>query len=95
MDVRDYFAGQAINGLIKDGPDFKKEKNILKLASLAYQIADALLDARERIPLPRVPTKTIAPEVVSQSQDEKDSKNSKNAKRQPKKQVTSLQGGAA
>ena len=40
MTLRDYFAGQVIVGHVNDGsPD--------KLAEYAYQIADAMLEARK------------------------------------------------
>lgn len=80
MDIRDYFAGQALKGLMKEGQDYKKEKSIQKLASVAYQIADALLEARERPRLPSSAPEIIASEPVSQSQDNKDSKRNRNRK---------------
>lgn len=83
MDVRDYFAGQALKGLMKDGQEYKKEKSIQKLAFLAYQIADALLEARERPSvLPSLP-EVIAPNTALPSQDSKGSNKSKSRKIQP------------
>ena len=83
MDVRDYFAGQALKGLMKEGQDYKKEKSIQKLASLAYQIADALLEARERPRLPSLLPEITAPEPVLQNQDNKDSKRNRSRKVPP------------
>ncbi len=77
MDVRDYFAGQALSSLIKDGQDYKKEKNIQKLVALAYQIADALLEARERPAIPPLLPEAVAVETLSQSAGEKIDKKNK------------------
>lgn len=47
MDVRDYLAGMALAGLMQKDQDYGKGKNVRKLATAAYQIADAMLEARE------------------------------------------------
>lgn len=48
MDTRDYFAGQAMNALIQHGEDYDKDKDLRKLSALAYRIAEAMLEERER-----------------------------------------------
>lgn len=47
MDTRDYFAGQALNALIQNDDDRPKGKDIKKIASLAFRIADAMLEERD------------------------------------------------
>lgn len=44
MDLRDYFAAKALNGLINYSPEPEEHKLIAKLC---YQLADAMLKARE------------------------------------------------
>jgi hypothetical protein len=43
MDLRDYFAAQAIAALVQDGG----HPNVWDLARDAYKVADAMLKARE------------------------------------------------
>jgi hypothetical protein len=50
MDTRDYFAGQALNALIQNDEDRPKGKDIRKIASLAFRIADAMMDERDLLP---------------------------------------------
>jgi len=50
MDTRDYFAGQALNALIKNDENHPGGKDIKKIVSLAYRIADAMLEERELFP---------------------------------------------
>lgn len=50
MDTRDYFAGQALNALIQNDDDRPKGKDIKKIASLAFRIADAMLEERDLFP---------------------------------------------
>ena len=83
MDVRDYFAGQALKGIMKDGQEYKKEKSLQKLAALAYQIADALLEARERPSMTSSLPEVIAPATTLLDQESKDSKKGKSSKMQP------------
>lgn len=45
MDLRDYFAAKALNGLINYSPEPEEHKLI---AELCYQLADAMLKAREQ-----------------------------------------------
>lgn len=49
MDTRDYLAGQALNALIQSGEDNEKGKELRKLVTSAYRIADAMLEERERL----------------------------------------------
>ena len=50
MDTRDYFAGQALNALIQNDDDRPKGKDIKKIVSLAFRIADAMLEERDLFP---------------------------------------------
>jgi hypothetical protein len=50
MDTRDYFAGQALNALTKNDEDNPGGKDIKKIVSLAYRIADAMLAELELFP---------------------------------------------
>ena len=50
MDTRDYFAGQALNALIQNDEDRPKGKDIKKIVSLAFRIADAMLEERNLFP---------------------------------------------
>ena len=43
MDLRDYFAAKALNGLINYSPEPEEHKLI---AELCYQLADAMMKAR-------------------------------------------------
>lgn len=45
MDLRDYFAAKALNGLINYSPEPEEHKLI---AELCYQLADAMMKAREK-----------------------------------------------
>ena len=47
MDLRDYFAGKVVTGLVsglRPGHDY----SVQKLSSLAYQLADAMLAERSK-----------------------------------------------
>lgn len=50
MDTRDYFAGQALNALIQNDDGRPKGKDIKKIASLAFRIADVMLEERDLFP---------------------------------------------
>jgi hypothetical protein len=50
MNTRDYFAGQALNALIQNDEERPKGKDIKKMTSLAFRIADAMLDERDLLP---------------------------------------------
>lgn len=50
MNTRDYFAGQALNALIQNDEERPKGKDIKKMASLAFRIADAMLEERDLLP---------------------------------------------
>lgn len=50
MDTRDYFAGQALNALIQNDEDRPRGKDIKKIASLAFRIADAMMDESDLLP---------------------------------------------
>ncbi|NEX64166.1 hypothetical protein [Noviherbaspirillum galbum] len=52
MEPRDFFAGQALNGLLREDDDYSKGKNLRKLVTLAYRIADAMLEEREHLSHP-------------------------------------------
>ncbi len=43
MDLRDYFAAKVINGMISSGDCY----NINGMAKYAYEMADAMMEARE------------------------------------------------
>ena len=45
MELRDYFAAKALNGLINYSPEPEEHKLI---AELCYQLADAMMKAREQ-----------------------------------------------
>ena len=47
MLLRDYFAAQAMQGLIADGALRDNAQRVHSLAALTYQEADAMLKARE------------------------------------------------
>lgn len=47
MNVRDYFAGQAMQGLCADPSSHSMFKDHLDAAEASYQIADAMLEARK------------------------------------------------
>ena len=46
MSIRDYFAAQAMQGLLS-GPDWIKDMDLKETAYTAYKMADAMLKARE------------------------------------------------
>jgi hypothetical protein len=50
MDTRDYFAGQALNALIQNDEDRPRGKDIKKIASLPFRIADAMTDENDLLP---------------------------------------------
>ena len=43
MTLRDYFAAKALSGLVVNGDNF----NLTRLTAYSYEIADAMLKARE------------------------------------------------
>lgn len=43
MDLRDYFAAQAINGMIAHGDCY----NVNAMSEYAYELADAMMEARK------------------------------------------------
>ena len=45
MNLRDYFAAKALNGLINYSPEPEEHKLI---AELCYQLADAMMEARKQ-----------------------------------------------
>ena len=50
MSLRDYFAGQALAGLLAslaDDADFPSKHNRLQFAHQSYRLADAMIAARE------------------------------------------------
>jgi hypothetical protein len=47
MSLRDYFAGQALVGLSQSG-DYNVSRHADQIAASAYQIADAMLEARDK-----------------------------------------------
>ena len=47
MSLRDYFAAKAMQGLIGDGALREAANRVCSLAGLAYQQADAMLEARK------------------------------------------------
>ena len=44
MSLRDWFAGQALSGMLADNDGYS---SISKMSATAYTIADAMLEARE------------------------------------------------
>lgn len=46
MTLRDYFAGQAINGFVSTN-NWLNDSDPLNIAKRAYRIADAMIEARE------------------------------------------------
>jgi len=47
MDLRDYFAAQAMQGLLAANPDVDVEDVIEALAIAAYEMANAMMEARK------------------------------------------------
>jgi hypothetical protein len=48
MSLRDWFAGQALAGLLANGNDWPTHGQVQDAAASAYALADAMLRARER-----------------------------------------------
>ncbi len=49
MDLRDYFAAQAMQGILSTDPeDQDHEDGLLAVAIVAYKMADAMMKAREQ-----------------------------------------------
>ena len=46
MNLRDYFALEAMHGILENSLYTGKETEAIKLAKIAYKIADAMLDER-------------------------------------------------
>jgi hypothetical protein len=46
MNLRDYFALEAMNGILENSLYTGKETEAIKLAKNAYKLADAMLDER-------------------------------------------------
>lgn len=46
MDLRDYFAGLAMQGLLSD-PDWRQDMDFSETANAAFKQADAMMKARE------------------------------------------------
>jgi len=55
MSLRDWFAGQALAGLMAGIDKFKEMDVAEAAASFSYLVADAMLKAREVMPLPVPP----------------------------------------
>jgi hypothetical protein len=47
MDLRDYFAGKALSVLYKQFSEFEDGFNCSEVADASYQMADAMMKARE------------------------------------------------
>ena len=47
MNLRDYFALEAMHGILENSLYTGKESEAIKLAKNAYKIADAMLDERQ------------------------------------------------
>ncbi len=45
FELRDYFAGQALCGIVRE---IGKGKNVREIADIAYQFADAMISAKKR-----------------------------------------------
>jgi len=48
MTLRDYFAGQALTGLLSNSNFIITFENLEKLSTRVYSIADAMLDYRDK-----------------------------------------------
>ena len=50
MSLRDWFAGQALAGMLAQGTEgtFSKDLGVTRAAAYAYEYADAMLKARSR-----------------------------------------------
>jgi hypothetical protein len=46
MNLRDYFALEAMNSFVRNDKDF--ELDITEIAAMSYEIANAMLDEREK-----------------------------------------------
>jgi hypothetical protein len=47
MNLRDYFALEAMHGILENSLYTGKESEAIKLSKSAYKIADAMLDERQ------------------------------------------------
>jgi hypothetical protein len=49
MDLRDYFAAKAMQGILATDPeDQDHEDGLLAIAIVSYKMADAMIEAREK-----------------------------------------------
>ena len=49
MSMRDYFAAQAMNGLLANSEEFGEEVPAKELAEYAFEVANAMIEQREKI----------------------------------------------
>lgn len=47
MDLRDYFAAKAMQGILASDPDDQGHEDNLKAVAVSYKMADAMMIARE------------------------------------------------
>lgn len=47
MTLRDYFAGQALVGVVSNPRDYSEVKDAISAASFSYEVSDAMLEARK------------------------------------------------
>lgn len=47
MSLRDYFAAEAINGILSDPDAGMLDDDLLRYSRIAYRLADAMLEARK------------------------------------------------
>ena len=47
MSLRDYFAAKALHGLMSPYQEWAVERDAMRIAEIAYEVADAMLQARK------------------------------------------------
>ena len=47
MTLRDYFAAKAMQAILSEDPDYHQKYEFIDLADFSYQVADAMLKARQ------------------------------------------------